>query len=57
MLPEDQLNFLEDNARFFTDVLPGRNEPLGTPMGAKAFGPVGVDTEFVRNSPMNKVSE
>ena len=56
-LPDDQVQFLEDNARFFTEILPGRSEPLGTPMGAKAFGPVGIDTDLVRNSPTNQATE
>lgn len=56
-LPEDQEPFLADNARFFVEVLAGRSEPIGTPMGAKAYGPVGCDTELVRNSPVITVTE
>jgi NAD-dependent dihydropyrimidine dehydrogenase PreA subunit len=47
VLTEDEVPFAEDNARFFTDVLPGRREPLGDPGGAGSVGPVGVDTAFV----------
>lgn len=36
----------DDNAAFFTDVLPGRDAPLGSPGGAGGTGPVGVDTAF-----------
>ena len=36
-----------DNRRFFTEPLPGRTEPLGTPGGATGLGPVGVDTPLV----------
>ena len=36
-----------DNAAFFSATLPGRDRPLGTPGGASAFGPVGVDTPLV----------
>lgn len=36
-----------DNALFFSTVLPGKNEPLGKPRGARKFGRVGVDTPFV----------
>ncbi|WP_299556610.1 ferredoxin [uncultured Mycolicibacterium sp.] len=50
-LPEDQKQFLEDNARFFTEVLPGRDAPLGNPGGARALGPVGVDTPLVASLP------
>ena len=38
---------VEDNARFFTDVLPGRDAPLGDPGGAMGVGAVGADTELV----------
>ena len=38
---------VEDNARFFDDVLSGRDEPLGAPGGATGVSPVGVDTEHV----------
>ena len=50
-LPEESLASLEDNARFFTEVLEGRDLPIGMPLGAKAFGPVGVDTFLVRTAP------
>jgi NAD-dependent dihydropyrimidine dehydrogenase PreA subunit len=43
-LPEDEQQHLADNAAFFTDVLPGRDAPLGSPGGAAKLGPVGVDT-------------
>lgn len=33
-----------DNAAFFTQVLPGRDAPLGSPGGAEATGPAGTDT-------------
>ena len=39
----------DDNARFFSGVLPGRDAPLGTPRGAQSVGPVGVDTDLVRD--------
>jgi NAD-dependent dihydropyrimidine dehydrogenase PreA subunit len=34
----------DDNAAFFDAVLPGRDEPLGSPGGANDLGPIGVDT-------------
>src|SRR5207244_1969863 len=46
-LPEDELQHLADNAAFFTEVLPGRDAPLGSPGGAIRLGPVGVDTPLV----------
>jgi NAD-dependent dihydropyrimidine dehydrogenase PreA subunit len=50
-LPEDQQRFLADNAAFFTEVLPGRDAPLGTPGGATELGRVGLDTPFVASLP------
>ena len=55
-LPDELVPFLEDNARFFTEVLPGRDEPLGSPLGAKAMGPIGQDTALVRNAPPKEES-
>jgi NAD-dependent dihydropyrimidine dehydrogenase PreA subunit len=46
-LPEDEQQHLADNAVFFTDVLPGRDVPLGSPGGATQLGPVGADTRLV----------
>ncbi|MBR7827005.1 ferredoxin family protein [Actinospica sp. MGRD01-02] len=46
-VPADQVEFVADNARFFTDPLPGREEPLGMAGGANAVGPLGVDTDLV----------
>jgi NAD-dependent dihydropyrimidine dehydrogenase PreA subunit len=43
---EDQ-EFVEDNRRFFVEVLDGREEPLGAPGGAHKVGVLGVDTPFV----------
>jgi NAD-dependent dihydropyrimidine dehydrogenase PreA subunit len=49
-LPDDQLAHLSDNAAFFTDVLPGRQDPIGSPGGAAGLGAVGVDTPLVANT-------
>jgi len=38
---------IADNRRFFVEVLPGRDAPLGSPGGASKVGKVGVDTELV----------
>lgn len=46
-IPEEDAEFVEDNRRFFTAVLPGRDEPIGSPGGASQLGPVGVDTALV----------
>lgn len=50
-LPDDQLPHLDDNAAFFSQVLPGRDCPLGSPGGAAESGPVGVDTPLVAAMP------
>ena len=47
-IPEEQKEFVADNARFFLDVLPGRSVPLGSPGGAAKIGRVGVDTPLVQ---------
>jgi len=38
--------WVADNARFFSDVLPGRSVPLGSPGGASSTGRIGADTTF-----------
>lgn len=50
-LPDPFQPFLADNALFFTEVLPGRDEPLGTPGGAAKFGAIGADTDRVSSYP------
>ncbi|MBF6133240.1 ferredoxin family protein [Nocardia otitidiscaviarum] len=47
-VPAGQEEFVTENARFFSETLPGRDEPLGIPGGPLKFGEaVGVDTPFV----------
>jgi hypothetical protein len=41
---------IDDNRRFFVELLPGRDAPLGSPGGASKVGKVGVDTELVAGS-------
>ena len=53
-LPESELKFLTDNAAFFSEVLPGRQAPLGAPGGADGVGPIGVDTPMVAAWPPNQ---
>jgi len=50
-LPEDEQQRLADNAAFFSETLPGRGGPIGSPGGADTLGPVGVDTPFVAALP------
>jgi ferredoxin len=50
-LPDDQARHLADNAAFFSETLPGRDAPLGSPQGAEAVGRVGVDTPLVAGLP------
>lgn len=51
-LPGDQLQHLADNAAFFTELLPGRDAPLGSPGGAADLGPVAADTPLVAALPL-----
>jgi NAD-dependent dihydropyrimidine dehydrogenase PreA subunit len=50
-LPAKWQPYLEDNARFFAQALPGRDEPLGSHGGAAKVGPLGVDTDLVASYP------
>lgn len=50
-LPDDQERHLADNAAFFTELLPGRAAPLGSPGGAATLGPIGVDTPLIAGLP------
>ncbi|MRH89585.1 ferredoxin family protein [Nocardia sp. SYP-A9097] len=47
-LPPDQEQFATENARFFTDPLPGHPTPLGHPGNGTRLGALGVDTAYVR---------
>lgn len=46
-VPTEYGEHVEDNARFFREVLPGRDEPVGNPGGASISGVIGVDTPLV----------
>src|SRR5690242_12087690 len=50
-LPADLEPYQADNAAFFTDTLPGRDGPLGSPGGAAKVGPVGADAPLVASLP------
>ncbi len=50
-LPESLQPYLADNDRFFTETLPDRDGPLGSPGGAAALGPLESDTEMVTALP------
>ncbi|MGQ0464693.1 MAG: ferredoxin [Sporichthyaceae bacterium] len=43
----DYAEHVEDSRRFFLEVLPGRDEPIGNPGGSHMVGVLGADTEFV----------
>ncbi|GIH69962.1 MULTISPECIES: ferredoxin [Sphaerimonospora] len=50
-LPTALQPYAQDNARFFSETLPGRDAPLDSPGGATKLGPIGVDTELVASHP------
>jgi NAD-dependent dihydropyrimidine dehydrogenase PreA subunit len=53
-LPDEWKAYTADNARFFTETLPGPSEPLGSPGGAAKVGVVGVDTPMVAGVPLRQ---
>ena len=50
-LPEELSGHLEDNAAFFAETLPGRDEPLGSPGGAAKLGAIDADGPLVAGLP------
>jgi NAD-dependent dihydropyrimidine dehydrogenase PreA subunit len=46
-VPDEYSAFVDDNLRFFTEPLPGRDGPIGQPGGSMGLGPVGTDTDLV----------
>ncbi|ABW16199.1 4Fe-4S binding protein [Frankia sp. Mgl5] len=46
-VPKAERPFVKSEKEFFTKVLPGRDEPLGDPGGAKTVGKIKADTPFV----------
>jgi len=50
-LPEKLRPHVADNAAFFSDVLPGRQAPLGSPGGASKVGPLDMDAPLVASLP------
>ncbi|HET7760861.1 MAG TPA: ferredoxin [Phycicoccus sp.] len=55
-LPEQWNDYLTDNATFFEDTLPGRDEPLGSPGGAAKLGALPVDAPLVAAQPPDEAS-
>ena len=49
--PNAQPEWAEDNDLFFSTVLPGRFEPLGSPGSASSVGNVGTDTGLTAKTP------
>lgn len=50
-VPAPWTEFIEDNERFFSTTLTGRERPLGSPGGAAKVGPTDVDTPLVAGYP------
>ena len=49
--PAEVTEFARDNQRFFAELLPGRDTPMGNPGGSAKLGPVGEDTPLVHDWP------
>ena len=47
MFEGGDIAYANDNANFFSDVLPGHETPLGNPGGVSRTGTIGVDTALV----------
>jgi ferredoxin len=50
-VPENLSEYIVDNTRFFSEVLEGKSEPLGSPGAAAPLGSYGVDTKLVAGFP------
>src|SRR5215204_3448192 len=53
-VPATELDHIDDNARFFSEPLPGRDAPLGLIGGARDVSAFGVDTPLVASSPPSR---
>ena len=49
--------YTQDNADFFSKLLPGRDEPVGSPGGASQVGPLPTDTPLVAGLPPQAAAE
>jgi NAD-dependent dihydropyrimidine dehydrogenase PreA subunit len=49
--------WLDDNARFFAQPLPGRDGPVNDPGGATSVGTIGADTPLVAGWPKQPVAD
>jgi len=52
-LPDEDVVDKDDNKAFFYDVLPGRDEALGSPGGSMKLGPIDIDTPHTAELPPN----
>jgi hypothetical protein len=50
-VPTQFAPFTDDNARFFTEPLPGQPAPLNSPGGVAKLGRIGADTPLVADYP------
>ncbi|MDR7275104.1 ferredoxin [Catenuloplanes atrovinosus] len=50
-LPDSMTRYANENAQFFTNPLPGRDTPIGSPGGAATLGPIPADTPFIAALP------
>ncbi|WP_269500214.1 ferredoxin [Castellaniella sp. S9] len=50
-VPDNLREYIADNTRFFSEILDGKTEPLGSPGAAAPIGSYGSDTKLVAGLP------
>ncbi len=50
-MPEALQPYIDENAKFFAETLPGQAQPIGSPGGAAKLGAVDADTPMVAALP------
>jgi ferredoxin len=56
-VPADLVPWRDDNAAFFDQPLPGRDDPLGSPGGAAELGKIGADGPLAAVTPATATAD